>query len=1327
MSKSFGARLQSRIWQRLHRGIKVMLALVCVSISGCDLFGYLDDTLYPQAGLPEYQMDAVIKLMHGVSVNTMGGNLLISRNDMAVDTVFGTWPISRLYSSADNRWHWNFDISYDGKTFVDESGAKYSNLDQLSNGHNISGSPWIKVDGDTLKTLGGRTYNFNSGSGLLETVQWGIDTRVRMHFKHESSDAACGLLGAGGYSLTLVQETDRNSDTDQVYKICRSSIGGQVNSVVNRASQQVTYEYNAWTGFLQQVRIDGKRLDHYAPLLDGALSTPSGFDKMNGLYIKTGDNEEVKVRFENLAGSQARRVSGVTMIDAVDGKDVEYEFQYSFDPGELVSELLSQYPEAGDKTSEDYKNAVGHVVNSVTRTNHTTTVILPNVATRVFTWNSDKELLSIKGAGINRSYEWEPAGDFRLQLKSRTETNGVRTHWNRFRNLDGSITVAEFKGGEHKHTTTYEPMTSNYYDSKNPFMHLVRKVRDSSGRILLSNTWSYGSQSNGDPYCPSESVGMRLISEDGAGDKTTVVYGLLAMGESDIFGSSTGMGLWGYTEKPYEIRVSKFIGWHGHPTETLHGPLNGYFRSCPMSSYNGKQYDEIGNVLNLSAVKPQDSTASEATPQSGGVLGWVYQEDRKLKTIQLSNQMCEDDTIDFVHRRDGQVLTVERPCGSKKSFVYDVFGRLVQEIVTEDSKLASTKTTYNNLNQVVLIEHPNGSSEQRSYKPHGKLKQKILKGATGSNAQTTVTYSYNLKMQLTGVATAVQTGTNIVNETEGYTYDSQGRIKTITYPDGATKTTYYDNRDRIEKEEYRGNKHFTVEYKYDLANRQVEMLYNGRSLIERDFKEGRVSGVRLGNGLVRQFKYETEVPNHPFYPFRVPRYLVNQMKTENAAGEVIEDTHPGGVEREWRGIPYWTEPSVMESSVVMAGGSRKQVRSSHKILDMQNMGRRVDTYVGEKFTFDALSNTSSTEYDATEDTAALGEDKSFTYSTDGTRLKSVTTGSKSIAYTYDASGRVVSRDGLALNYNGYGSITQWGTGSNTRLAVTYDGLNRPSQRVFVNASGDWELTYWCAGGNIKCDANGNWLTLDMTTVIVDVSGDEEHIFRHKDWRGNTFLLSNMDGEFITLYQYTGYGEPTVAGSNTDRDSRFTQAPQFDDLVILGPRLYDATANRFLSRDPAFNPINEYSYTLGNPVEFWDPSGLSAVPFETPGEEAVGKATYSYEKYWENFDKIIVNTGTKKIIDRLNFVQTTTEAAALFYMGDYSGSAYRFSKIHPASELWFLGTLAVLDTTTGHPSDNGFRLDMSSSYNWGGGHSTGRQVHDTLPHRRGDSYYGGYYD
>jgi hypothetical protein len=50
-----------------------------------------------------------------------------------------------------------------------------------------------------------------------------------------------------------------------------------------------------------------------------------------------------------------------------------------------------------------------------------------------------------------------------------------------------------------------------------------------------------------------------------------------------------------------------------------------------------------------------------------------------------------------------------------------------------------------------------------------------------------------------------------------------------------------------------------------------------------------------------------------------------------------------------------------------------------------------------------------------------------------------------------------------------------------------------------------------------------------------------------------------------------------------------------EYIWLENRLYDPEVGRFLSPDPVYQLVNQFSYTLGNPIFFWDPHGRHSSP------------------------------------------------------------------------------------------------------------------------------------
>ena len=65
----------------------------------------------------------------GGHVNTAGGNLLLARVDLSLDTPLGTQEIRAVYNSASGRWLWNFQMSYDGTQLVDATGLVHADND----------------------------------------------------------------------------------------------------------------------------------------------------------------------------------------------------------------------------------------------------------------------------------------------------------------------------------------------------------------------------------------------------------------------------------------------------------------------------------------------------------------------------------------------------------------------------------------------------------------------------------------------------------------------------------------------------------------------------------------------------------------------------------------------------------------------------------------------------------------------------------------------------------------------------------------------------------------------------------------------------------------------------------------------------------------------------------------------------------------------------------------------------------------------------------------------------------------------------------------------
>ena len=162
----------------------------------------------------------------------------------------------------------------------------------------------------------------------------------------------------------------------------------------------------------------------------------------------------------------------------------------------------------------------------------------------------------------------------------------------------------------------------------------------------------------------------------------------------------------------------------------------------------------------------------------------------------------------------------------------------------------------------------------------------------------------------------------------------------------------------------------------------------------------------------------------------------------------------------------------------------------------------------------------------------------------------------------------------------------------TSLEFEWDVLGRPVSR---RVNGVEARTRF--GGEVEADSNGLPLALDLGVVRIDlVSGARR--YRHLDFRGNVKLVSDDAGQVVLHYGYSPFGVIERSGDDPDAVS-FARGRALGDFLLLGARLYDPEIGRFVSPDPIPHAVNQFAYTLGNPLALWDPDGRLATPVNGP--------------------------------------------------------------------------------------------------------------------------------
>jgi RHS repeat-associated protein len=161
-------------------GIPRALAALCLSASLAGGAGCPDPVPGPSAGAPDYQAPGFVDVPFA-RVNVLGGNLLVSRRDLDLDTRLGNLSLGATWNSADRAWRFGFEASYDGATFVDAAGARHAVAD-VAAGQAIPGTVWVRVDARTLRTKGGLVHEFD-GAGRLSAVRWQSGAYPRLEYR----------------------------------------------------------------------------------------------------------------------------------------------------------------------------------------------------------------------------------------------------------------------------------------------------------------------------------------------------------------------------------------------------------------------------------------------------------------------------------------------------------------------------------------------------------------------------------------------------------------------------------------------------------------------------------------------------------------------------------------------------------------------------------------------------------------------------------------------------------------------------------------------------------------------------------------------------------------------------------------------------------------------------------------------------------------------------------------------------------------------------------------------------------------------------------------
>ncbi len=225
-------------------------------------------------------------------------------------------------------------------------------------------------------------------------------------------------------------------------------------------------------------------------------------------------------------------------------------------------------------------------------------------------------------------------------------------------------------------------------------------------------------------------------------------------------------------------------------------------------------------------------------------------------------------------------------------------------------------------------------------------------------------------------------------------------------------------------------------------------------------------------------------------------------------------------------------------------------------------------------------------------TKHLGYDNDGNLTSDGTN-----------EYTWDDRGQLESISGgstASFGYDPFGRRSSKTLGGTTTKLV-YDGPNVVQETV---------------GGT----ATGNLITgLSPDTIYsrTTSTGTDSYL---SNLQKSTVALANSEGVVKTSYTYDPFGSTTSEGTASTNPYQYTgRENDGTSLQYNRARYYSPTNGRFISQDPkgfAGSGANLYQYTLGDPIDFTDPTG----------RDILGDIEEAGEWAWEHKTQIAEVTG-----------------------------------------------------------------------------------------------------
>jgi YD repeat-containing protein len=468
------------------------------------------------------------------------------------------------------------------------------------------------------------------------------------------------------------------------------------------------------------------------------------------------------------------------------------------------------------------------------------------------TENGQTYLLTTVADGAGRGWTYKTDGQGRILSVTSPAVDGQREVTTYTYDAHGNVLTAYDATGRGM-TYTYDAR-GNRIAEQDAAGDTVTRTFDANNRVLTETTYkaatpgempSEGAASGTVRYVYDTNGSLRYMI-DAAGDVTRYIFdnnGLLTQ-------------VWKVTTRTYDLTGlssttvptlgSMDYFWNGSDPDRSELTTFGYDARGLLTARN--DYAQSNSWTGLQTTNyiydARGLLIQESTTYDAGVATTTYAYDGLGRLVGSVDSVGKRTT--WLYGADGHVIvTVADASGGQASITnqaYDARGQLVSSVVSAaDGSLSRTiRYVYDASGELVATEAPDGALSFRFYDDAGNLigtvdptgaVSRFTRDAAGRVLTETLlgnladTRGWLGADGVTVDATALNVPASALDATTLYTYDSAGRIETITNPAGTTTTNSYDGQSHVVRSVTgTGDEARTVRTFYDAAGRVIGVL-----------------------------------------------------------------------------------------------------------------------------------------------------------------------------------------------------------------------------------------------------------------------------------------------------------------------------------------------------------------------------------------------------------------------------------------------------------------------------------------------------------------------